>query len=207
MEVSLTFHHNRKIMTQKPMASNSLAEKELDKAQKQLDAFDKSVKDMTLDRMNAAPKEEQPSQVNLSRKDIENSKDIYIKPRRNIGSREKFNENFREEYNFAKEYVHIIAENKELSGENLEFWTKPYAGMPAEEWVVPTNKPVWVPRYVAEQIKRKRYHRMKMEQTSLSGSDGNGQYYGTMAVDTIVQRLDANPVSKQRSIFTGMNNF
>ena len=33
-------------------------ESELDKAQEQFDAFDKNIKDLTLDRMNAATKEE-----------------------------------------------------------------------------------------------------------------------------------------------------
>ncbi len=157
--------------------------------------------------MNSSPVQEQAPQINLSQREIEKSRDLYIKPKRLIGSREKFNESYREEYNFQKEYVHIIAEHKELQGETLEFWTKPFAGMPAEEWAVPTNKPVWVPRYVAEQIKRKRYHRLKMEESRATGTDGMGQYYGTMAVDTAIQRLDAHPVSNRKSIFTGANSF
>jgi len=31
---------------------------------------------------------------------------------------------------------------------------KPFPGMPAEEWAIPTNKPINGPRYVAEQIKK-----------------------------------------------------
>ncbi len=111
-----------------------------------------------------------------------------------IGSREKFNENYRKEYEFAKEYVNFIAENNEIIGEELDFWTKPFAGMPAEEWKVPVNKPVWAPRYVAEQIKRKYYHRQKIEQNT-AGADGMGHYYGTIAVDTAIQRVDARPFS------------
>ncbi len=60
---------------------------------------------------------------------------------------------------------------------------------------------------LAEQIKRARYHRMKMDQTVSTGADGAGQYFGAMAVDTTIQRLDAMPVSSRKSIFMGAKNF
>jgi hypothetical protein len=193
-------------MVEKPKLNSSGAQKELDKAEKQFEAFDQNIKEMTMDRMNAAPKEEVEPQTKLSQKDIEKSKDIYLKPRRMIGCRDKFNEDYREQYNFDKQYVHFIAENKEIIGETLEFWTRPYAGMPAEEWAIPCNKPVWAPRYVAEQIKRKKYHRLVMQQTPTS-SDGVGQYYGSMAADTTIQRLDATPVSTKKSVFMSAGGF
>ena len=193
-------------MTEKKMKVNSEGNKELEKAQEQFDAFDKQVKDMTLDRLNTAPKEETQPQTELSQKDIERAKEVYLKPKRTIGSKEKFNEKFRENYNFDKEYVNFIAENKEIIGETIDLWTKPYPGMPAEEWEVPTNKPVWGPRYLAEQIKRKFYHRLVMQQSS-SQSQGGMQFYGQMAVDTTIQRLDAIPVSKRKSIFMGSGAF
>lgn len=183
------------------------AEKELDKAQEQFQAFDQSIKDMTLDRMNAAPKEESEPQTQISQRDRDKMKDIYLKPARSINSKEKFNENYRKEYEFDKEYVQFEAENKEIIGETIDLWTKPYAGMPAEYWNVPTNKPIWGPRYLAEQIKRCNYHRLTMQQTVSSGADYAGQYYGAMAVDTTVQRLDARPVSTKRSVFMGAKNF
>lgn len=180
---------------------------ELTKAKEQIDKFDENIKEMTMDRMNKAPKEEVEPQTKLSQKEIEKSKDIYLKPKRSISSREKFNEDYRKEYEFQKEYVQFIAEHKELIGENIETWTKPFAGLPAEYWEVPTNKPVWGPRYLAENIKRCNYHRLKMQQNMITGADGMGQYYGTMAVDTTVQRLDAIPVSTRKSFFMGANNF
>jgi len=85
-------------------------------------------------------------------------------------------------------------------------WTKPYAGMPAEYWRVPTNKPIWGPRYLAEQIKRCNYHRFTMQNT-VQGADGMGQYYGAMAVDTTVQRLDARKANTNVSVFMGSRNF
>lgn len=201
-------------MTKKPIAKTSLAQQELDKAEKQFEAFDNQVKEMTLDRMNEAPKQESEG-LKLSQKDIEKSKDIYLKPERTVspgvnqktGVMEKFNEKFREQYNFDKEYVQFVAEHKEIIGETIDIWTKPYPGMNCEYWKVPTNKPVWGPRYLAEQIKRASYHRLIMQQSTITGSDGMGQYYGALTADTTVQRLDAHPVNKKKSLFMNASGF
>lgn len=190
----------------KPKVALGSAQKELDKAQEQFDQYEKNIKDLTLDRMNAAPMEESEMQTKLSSRQIADAKDIYLKPFKTIQSREKFNEKFREEYNFAKEYVYIIAENKEIIGETIEKWTKPFPGMPAEFWQIPVNKPIWVPRYVAEELKRCFYHRLRTEDVGTS-SDGVGKYYGTMVVDTTIPRLDAHPVTKRKSIFMGASSF
>jgi hypothetical protein len=189
----------------KPKLSSS-AQGELDKAEAQFETFDKDVKSMTLDRMNQAPKQEVEPQTKIAQSDLDKMKDIYLKPKHTISCRDKFNEKFRESYNFDKEYVQFTAEHKEIFGETIPIWTRPYGGMPAEEWDVPVNTPVWGPRYLAEQIKRKKYHRLVMKDRPI-GSDGMGQYYGTMSVDTTIQRLDAHPVSKKRSVFMGGNNF
>lgn len=184
----------------------SSAEKELDKVEQQFKAYDDNIKELTHDRMNAAPKQEVEPQTQIAQVDIAKSKDEYLKPFKTIGSREKFNEDYRDQYNFDKEYVQFIAENKEIIGETIELWTKPYAGMPAEFWKVPTNKPLWGPRYLAERIKGCSYNRLVMQQT-VSNADGMGQYYGSLAVDTKVQRLDAMPVNTRKSIFMGARSF
>lgn len=193
-------------MAERPKATGSV-NKEMDKLEAQFDAFDKNVKDLTQDRMNAAPKQETEEQTKLSSKEIAKTTDVYLKPSRSIGSREKFNERFRDEYNFAKEYVQFIAENAEIKGDKMEIWTKPFAGCPAEFWEVPPNKPVWGPRHLAEQLKRCAYHRLIMQQNSMNSSDGMGTYYGQLAVDTTIQRLDARPVSSRKSVFMGANSF
>lgn len=190
-------------MVKKIEAPVSMEKQEQMKLEKQFDNFNDQVKEMTLDRMNAAPKPDIEAQTKLSQKEIEKSKDIYIKPFKTISCSEKFNEKYREDYEFAKEYVYIVAENKEIIGEEIDLWTKPYAGVPAQEWKIPVNKPVWVPRFVAERIHGCTYHRLTMQQNVHSGSDHSGQYYGSMAVDTTIQRLDAIPMSQRKSIFMG----
>ncbi len=193
-------------MVQKPNV-NSASEKELDKVESQFESYKENIESLTLDRMNQAPKKEDEPQTKLTGREIDKKAEIYLKPHTTISCHDKFNENFRTEYNFQKEYVHFIAENKEIIGETIELWTRPFAGMPAEFWKVPVNKPVWGPRYLAEQIKRCYYHRLVMQQGAQAGSDHAGQYYGTMVADTTLQRLDALPVSSKRSVFMGAANF
>ncbi len=193
-------------MVDKPKPTSSLAEKELQKADEQFKAFDDNIQQLTLDRMNQAPKLEQEPIHKIAQSDISKSKDIYLKPHRSISSHEKFNENYRDDYNHAKEYVFFIAEHREIIGEEIETWTKPFAGMPAEWWKVPTGKPVWGPRYLAERIKQCNYHRLVMQNT-VNDSTGMGQFYGTIAADSIIQRLDALPATKTRSIFMGASGF
>jgi hypothetical protein len=75
--------------------------------------------------------------------------------------------------------------------------------MPAEEWAIPTGKPIWAPRYVAERLKACAYHRLTMQQHVITEANSVGQMYGALSVDTTVQRLDALPVSTRKSIFMG----
>jgi hypothetical protein len=191
----------------KPKVSTSMAQQEIDKVEQQFESFDKNVKELTLDRMNSAPKEDSEPQTKLSQSEIEKSKDIYLKPTTYIPSKEKFNEKFRDDYNFSCEYVNFIPEHKEAQGDVIECWSKPYPGMPANFWKIPTGKPVWGPRYLAEQLSGCKYHRLKMNQTISTGANIGGQYFGAMAVDTVIQRLDAIPVSNRKSIFMGSRSF
>lgn len=193
-------------MAERPKIQSSLAEKELQKCDEQFQAFDENVKSLTMDRMNQATKLEQEPIHKIAQSDIAKSKDIYLKPKHSISSREKFNEDYREEYNFAKEYVLFIAEHREIIGEHIEMWTKPFPGLPAEFWQVPTGKPIHAPRYVAERIKGCSYRRLVM-QDQVTQNHGMGQFYGQLAVDTQVQRLDALPATKQKSIFMGAGSF
>jgi hypothetical protein len=179
---------------------NSKGQQELEKTQEQLDQFTAQVKDLTANR-NAMPQaSETEPQVKMSNREMQAMNQIYLKPSRAHGSREKFNEKYRDQYEFMKVYVPFIAEHNELRGDVIEMWTKPFAGMPAEFWEVPTNKPVWGPRYLAEEIKKKSYHRLIMTNTA-TATNQVGVMYGQMAADTTIQRLDARPVNQSKSIF------
>lgn len=192
-------------MVQKPNV-NSASEKELVRVEAQFDQFKEQLDSLELDRSNAHAKETAP-QVLLSQEDIAKSKDIYLKPYRAIGSAEKFNEKYREDYNYAKEYTQFVAENAEIIGESIDMWTKAFPGQPAEWWKIPVNKPVWGPRYLEDQLKRCNYHVFTMKQNVPTADAGEGTYYGAMAVDEVKQRLDARPVAHKRHVFMGARNF
>lgn len=176
---------------------NSQGAQELEKLQNKFDDFNQQIKDLSVDNLNTAPMLEQEPQTKIASSDRDKIKDIYLKPKHTISCKEKFNERFREAYEFDKQYVCFEAENKEIIGETIELWTKPYAGVPAECWPVPTNKPVWGPRYLANQIANCKYHRFVM-QDGMIGSDYAGSYHGHMVAKNTVQRLDAKPSSTKR---------
>lgn len=191
----------------KPEASSSFTQKELDKAEAQFEKFNDDVKAMTVDRMNEAPKEEKESQTKISNKEAQKCDALILKPLRTISSKEKFNETYRTQFNHMKERVRFTAENNEIIGESIELWTKSFPGQDAEFWNVPTNKVVEGPRYLAERIRKCVYHRLVMQDTQVTGRDDKGTYFGTLAADKTVHRLDAYPVRNEQSIFMGASNF
>lgn len=192
-------------MTEK---KQSLGNKQLDEAAVKIDSFEDNLKKLTMDEMNKSPKLEEEAQTKLSQKEINNSKEIHLKPIRTIMPADKFNEKFRKDWEFDKETVQFIAEHKECIGQTLEIWTRPYGGVPAQEWAVPANKPVWGPRYLAEQIKRKGYHILEMaaenfNEDNITDRGSNMSFTGKVVVKSFKQRLDAVPVSNRRSVFMG----
>lgn len=192
-------------MVEKPKVQTSEAQKQIDQAEKKFDDFKEKCDELTMDRMNQAPKQELEPQTKIAQRDLDKMQDYYLKPSNFVADVNKFNEKFREDYNFSKEYVQFIAEHNELKGDLIEIWTKPFRGVPAEFWKVPSNKPVWGPRYLAEQLTKCKYHRLKTEDKP-TGQDQNVTYYGNMVVDTTINRLDARPVNARRSVFMGASS-
>ena len=109
--------------------------KKSDEIQKELDklaVLEQEIKAVSNDINVSAPVKEEEPQTKLSQNELRNAQEIYLKPIKTQTSREKFNERFRDEWNHKKEYVRFIAEHKELIGEVIDKWTKPFPGVPAE---------------------------------------------------------------------------
>lgn len=193
----------------KPIPTSSLAEQELDRLDGQFKEFEDQVKSFDINTLAKAPKEETEPQTKMSQNEIASAlqKPLYLKPAKSIGSPQKFNEKFRDQWEYAKQYVPFIAEHNEVKGDTIEIWTRRYAGTPAEFWQVPVNKPVMGPRYLAEQIRSRCYRRLVMDESKKTGSDGMGTWYGAMVAETTINRLNANPVTNKRSIFVGDSAF
>ena len=143
----------------------------------------------------------------MSSREMNKRKDIYLEPIRTIRGRDKPNPKFEKQLKFGMEKVRFIAENKEIIGEEIDLWTKPFAGVPAQEWKVPVNTPVWGPRHLADQIKRKYYHRLMMKEQDVTSHDGMGTYTGRMVSDTTVARLDAHPAPEETTRVVGKSSF
>lgn len=191
-------------MSDKKPKVDSYGQRELDKAEKKFEEFDDQCKKIASESIDKVPIEEKEEQTKLSEKEKQKMDGIWLKPERVIScGDQKFNEKYRESYNFDKEFVAFIAEHHEIIGEVIEIWTRPYGGMPAEYWKVPTNQKVYGPRYLAEQIKKCRYTRLTTED-KITSSDGVGKFYGQLVAEKRVQRLDAIPVSERKSIFMGV---
>lgn len=191
----------------KPKASSKMAQTELDRVEKQFQEFDESAKSLTLDHMNKAPVLETEQQTKLSQAEIQKKNSHYLKPKRSISDKARFNETYRADWEYAKEYVNFIAEHKEIIGDNIEMWTHPFAGVAAEYWEIPTNKPIWAPRYVAAQLKRCNYHRLRTEDSISTGGSGTETFYGGLVVDNTIQRLDAHPVQEKKTFMMGASGF
>lgn len=184
----------------KPKVSKK-SQEALDRAEAQFNEFNDSIKEMSNTVPSASMAQEEEPQTKLSQNQIRNAKDIYLKPEKTITDRNPFNEKFRDDYNYYKEYVQFIAEHKEIQGDDIETWTKKFRGVPAEFWRVPTNKPVWGPRYLAEQIASRNYRRLMMDESKATGTNAVGVTYGQLQVESIKKRMDAIPVSSRKSVF------
>jgi hypothetical protein len=190
-----------KKMGRKPRV-NSEGSKELERIEKKFDEYKDNMDKLTKDQADLAPILQTEEQTKLSTKEKQEWPAHHIKPTKTIASRDKFNDKYRKDYEFKKEYVNFITENVEIIGESIEMWTKPFAGIPAEFWKIPVNKPVWAPRYVAEQIRNAKYHTYTMNQQTYENT-GDMQYYGSMVVKNTNSRLKAEPVVQGRSTFMG----
>lgn len=171
-------------MAEKPKL-NAEGQKELEKVELQFQKYDADLRSMEADTA-----QELEPQTKMSNREQAAFDAPYLKPHRTINAKEPFNEKYRASYNFDKEYVKVIAENNELVGETIELWTKPYAGISAEMWKVPCNRPVYIPRYLAKILSTRSYIRYSMGEQKMTGLDGGHQFYSNMIGKEVRKRLD-----------------
>ncbi len=109
-------------MKSKPKLSSGFGNQELDKAEKQIEAFDENIKQMTKDRLDQAPQKEVEPQNRLSQREIADSKDIYLKPAKSIGAREPFNENYRKDSVSFLKIKKLLAKPWNFGQNHLQEW-------------------------------------------------------------------------------------
>lgn len=186
--------------------SKDLEKKLLDLTLK-LEEYEKKLADLNLDSAHKLKTLESEPQTKLSQKEQENV--LTLKPTKTLMAvGQKLNEKFREEYEFRKKYVKFIAEHNECPGDTIEMWTRPYGGVPAEFWPIPTNRVVEAPRYVAEELADRSYVNYKMDgddqsQRNAVGSNVFGVQYGAMVATHKVERMTARPAGDKKTLFMG----
>lgn len=144
---------------------SSRSEQQLEKAAEKFDKFSEDVKSLSTDAdRKSIPEKESEPQTKLSKNEAKTLDAPTIKPNRAIFSKEKFDEKYRKDQEERSKYVKCIVENNEIVGESVQFWKKEWPGTPAQEWIVPVNKPVYIPRYIAEHLARRTYVRYVMQE-------------------------------------------
>lgn len=167
--------------------------KALHKMNTSFDATQKDLTNLTLDHLNKAPLKEGEDQTKLTRSELAEDNIHVVKPERQVHGQDKPNPKFEKERKKGWEMVKCFFENREVEGEQIECWSKPFAGDPASFWKLPVNRTVMAPRHLVKQLENCRYHKMRMEEKTVS-SDGAGVYYGALVADYTVNRLLAREV-------------
>ena len=110
-----------------------------------------------------APEVEQQPAVEMSYKDFKATDAPVITFSRAFAAPGKPNPKCEAERRRGWQYVKCICENFEVFGETIELWQCRWPGDPHSFWQVPVNKPIYLPRFVAEHLASRKYHRFKME--------------------------------------------
>lgn len=172
---------------------NSESQKQLDQVEKQFEQFSEQVQSLNMDALNKVPVTMTEPQTKMSNREINKADAPRIRPIRSISSKEPFNEKYRKEWEHAWEDVRCVVENLEIIGERIQKWTKKFAGDPAHFWEIPVNKPIYIPRFVAEELSKCCYHRLKMDESVARENYGTATVYGTMVVEETKHRLNCRP--------------
>ena len=121
-------------MARKPNV-NAEGQVELEKTGEQIEGMEAKAKSINLDQTILATRKETEPQTKIAQSDSQKMPEIYLKPKRTYppgvnpktGAVEQFNEKFRAEYNFQKEYVNFIAENMKSTCKEILLTSKAFS--------------------------------------------------------------------------------
>lgn len=184
---------------------NEEGRKELAKADVQFNEVKRDFKETVtevIERTISLPECVPDHDIRRSTKELKQADVLVLKPLKSISDKSKFNEKYRKEWEEAWTYVKAIVENHEIIGESVECWTKKFPGDPAHFWRVPVNKPVMMPRLLAQQLAECKYHRIVMEEKAQSSGDGLTFYGAAQAVE-VRNRISARIIPESTKIAMG----
>jgi hypothetical protein len=177
---------------------NSEGQKVLDQAAEKLDAFQEQAREFNpFSGLKNVQVETEP-QTKMSNREAKAADAIWIEPIRSVkrpqggkdNAKVHWDEKWRPQWEEDWKRVKCIVENNELIGEAVEVWTAKWGCDPAHFWKIPVNKPVLIPRLLAEQLSKCQYHRLKMEDSAEKMNYVNSR----LVADHVIRRIDARPV-------------
>jgi hypothetical protein len=179
----------------KPRLSSREGNIELEKVESQFVEKQNEMANLTMQERQNIPMQETDPQTKLSKKQLNEMGYIIIKPKKRIGTIQKPEPKWQKEREHAWQLVKAILENKESPGEVIEMWTHPFKGDNYDFWELPTNKPILIPRHLANDVAASNYVQYKMEadEKQIVNEDGAATYIGKMVTTTRKQRLSAQP--------------
>ena len=155
-----------------------------------------------------APVEEVSPYTKLSRREMQLADAPYLEPVRDISrpfvaqSGEKGKVHYNSAHDKLREegwrYIKVTVDNYESIGQTIEMWSAQWGCEPAYLWHVPVNKPIWIPLFLAKQIKGCRYHEIVMrdpfeDNPQAASKKVQGiELVQKMTVERKKQRLDCN---------------
>jgi len=125
-------------------------------------AHQQHLNSLTVDKIAETPVNEPEIQTRLTTKELAASEGIpYIEPKRRLTPpMGKLPDCLKKEHARAWEYVKGIYENYECPGDSIKFSLSLYPGDADYLWEIPANKPVYVPRMVANHLEEcQKYHK------------------------------------------------
>lgn len=178
--------------------------KEIESINKQMDSVQKDLSSLTPDRLSLAPLTETTPQTLMSSRQVQMLDPRYIKPSRSQTPNGKPKASQNALRDKAWEYVNCMVENKEVPGETACFWLKPpISGEFCYYWEVPVNIPVQLPRFVADHLSKRYYHRMRMEDRPVTHQGFVSESSGAIIITETKNRIDCRPVSQNLNFAMG----
>lgn len=150
--------------------------------------LNQQMNDLTMDAINdMAPEAKyQEPEVQLSRKELAAQEGYFwIEPKRTLPAVGILPESQKKDHAHDWEYVRGIYENFVVAGEGVEFWLCKYAGDKDCLWLIPANKPVYIPRMVAKHLEEvQKYHKFKYHVDNVSMGQASSGDHGFSPFET-----------------------
>lgn len=135
--------------------------KDLENIAKKTAELTEEMSQLTVDKINEIAPEPTLDELKLTAKQKASDEGvIFVEPKRKFKGLGKLPEKLKREHARAWEYVKGIYENYVVNNEPVRFWHNgDFPGDPDCLWEIPSNKPVYVPRFIAKHLEEcQKYH-------------------------------------------------